>query len=367
MTIYRLLRQRRQALLMFSGLTSVVSLWITLVLVFNSREDTNYVSLFGNTPGLFGGTNFYGKQRKTLNQLPVKWTTLRYVFAHSSKHQALDPYFIPRDHKVNPYNYSFLIDGRTICQGEAPYLLIIVPSVFDHKRERQTVRQTWGNVVKTRKWANGRKLPLVRILFLFAMTYNSEIPAELKEESMEYEDVVVADFVESYRNLTIKSMSALHWTSRFCSGAKYLLKNDEDTIVNLPVLIEVLKENLTNTIIGREGHQLRVIRNGDIPRWNIPREEYPLDYYPPYVLGNYYIIPNHLIATLSHVSQFLPFLSMEDVFMTGVVRLAARAELRNADSCFLVCDFNVVKLAYAVDNSRIRDGWRELAKHQKYI
>ncbi|XP_064615893.1 beta-1,3-galactosyltransferase 5-like [Liolophura sinensis] len=284
---------------------------------------------------------------------------LRHDIAH---HKALDPYFIPRDHKVNLYNYSFLIDGRNICQGKSPFLLIVVPSVFDQQDERKVIRETWGSVVKTGQWSDGTKLPVIKLMFLFGLRNDTSIYAKLKNESLEYGDVVLADFVDSYRNLTIKSMSALYWTTQFCSDAKYLLKNDADTIVYLPRLVHLMKKNFTNTIIGHEGQVLSVTRGGSIKRWIVSKEEYPPDKYPPYILGNFYAIPKDLISKLFHVSQYIPYLSMEDVFITGVVRITMDAELKHERACLTACKFYKTKISFTVGIGRLREAWEALSR-----
>ncbi|XP_064616002.1 beta-1,3-galactosyltransferase 5-like [Liolophura sinensis] len=252
---------------------------------------------------------------------------------------ATHPYLIPAKTKVNPYRYSFLIDGGDICQGESPFLLIVVPSVYDHQKNRKVIRQTWGSVVKTGEWADNTTLPVMKLIFLFGLRHNSSlfstvkadnanVFAMLKNESLVYGDIVLVDFVDSYKNLTIKSMSALYWATQFCPDAKYLLKNDEDTVINLPWLIDVLKRSSTDFVFGSKRKGSTVPRNGTL-KWRVSVEEYPPDRYPPYIFGNYYVIPNNLIGKLFHLSEYIPYLSMEDVFITGIVRQAAGVSIKS--------------------------------------
>ncbi|XP_064616240.1 beta-1,3-galactosyltransferase 5-like [Liolophura sinensis] len=297
-----------------------------------------------------------GQKSKLVNYRPVNFSEYIDSLRHDiTQHQALDPYFIPRNHKVNSYDYSFLIDGRNICQRESPFLLVVVPSVFDHQENRMVIRETWGSVVRTGMWADGTPLPLIKLIFLFGQRHDPSLFSTLKEENLQYGDIVLANFVDSYRNLTIKSMAALYWTIRFCPDAKYLLKNDEDTIVNLPRLVELLKDKVPNSIIGHKGHVLSVTRDGYIEKWIVSKEEYPPDKYPPYILGNFYAIPKDLIPKLFHVSQYIPYLSMEDVFITGVVRVTIDAGLQGVDSCLGQCDFNITKFrGYKHQANRLR-------------
>ena len=52
------------------------------------------------------------------------------------------------------------------------------------------------------------------------------------------------DFVDSYANLTVKSLMMLKWFSQSCSDkALYLMKTDDDMYVNLVNLYDMVKTN----------------------------------------------------------------------------------------------------------------------------
>ena len=82
---------------------------------------------------------------------------------------------------------------------------------------------------------------VVRIL-----TYHSEkasyLLLQVVEESRTYGDILQEDFVDSYMNLTLKSVMGLKWASTYCSQTQYLLKTDDDIFVNVPVLLTYLQE-----------------------------------------------------------------------------------------------------------------------------
>ena len=50
---------------------------------------------------------------------------------------------------------------------------------------------------------------------------------QLKAEQARFRDLVQHDFVDSYNNLTVKMVTALHWAAAHCPGAKFILKADE--------------------------------------------------------------------------------------------------------------------------------------------
>jgi hypothetical protein len=51
-------------------------------------------------------------------------------------------------------------------------------------------------------------------------------------ESETYGDIVQTAFEDTYRNLTYKAMSVLRWVSTYCPSVTYVLKADDDAIVN---------------------------------------------------------------------------------------------------------------------------------------
>ena len=70
---------------------------------------------------------------------------------------------------------------------------------------------------------------------------------EISEESQEFGDILQENFIDSYLNLTVKSMMMLKWFNSFYDEEKqlpaYLLKADDDNYINLQRLGEVEKEN----------------------------------------------------------------------------------------------------------------------------
>merc|ERR1712107_33260 len=66
---------------------------------------------------------------------------------------------------------------------------------------------------------------------------------------------VQENFLDSYANLTIKSVMMLKWFTQFCErgpkGAQYVLKTDDDMYINLVKLWELVQANKTQTLDGQ--------------------------------------------------------------------------------------------------------------------
>jgi hypothetical protein len=105
---------------------------------------------------------------------------------------------------------------------------------------RQTVRQTWAN---QKHWPNH----VVRTVFFVGRVHGenaSVVEAALKVENRQYGDVIQADFVDTYRNLTLKAVSALHWVTLNCNKTTYMVKTDDDVVINT---FSIQKTLLSNT------------------------------------------------------------------------------------------------------------------------
>lgn len=63
--------------------------------------------------------------------------------------------------------------------------------------------------------------------------------------------------MDTYRNLTLKTIMGMKWASKYCSGAKFFLKIDDDMTLNTYKLLKYLEETLKtrpkieNTLICR--------------------------------------------------------------------------------------------------------------------
>lgn len=69
--------------------------------------------------------------------------------------------------------------------------------------------------------------------FVIGATDNQSIENSLKTESYWYRDIIRGHFIDSYQNLTFKSISMLEWADTYCSRAEYILKSDDDMFVNV--------------------------------------------------------------------------------------------------------------------------------------
>lgn len=240
-------------------------------------------------------------------------------------------YYTPRKTKVNPIEHKFMIIGSQICKSVSPFILIIVPSVPSHFENRDVIRNTYGLYARFSGAAPAKFSSnigeTVELLFIMGRDGNQNTDYFLEEESRMYGDIVQADFVDSYFNLTRKILVGLKWTSTYCRKLQYLLKIDEDVFINLPVLAGRLREkpfNVANgSIYGYIYKRGNVRRDG---KWRVSHQEFPLAKYPSYASGNSYVISGNIIPRLFWISEYFPYLPIEDALITGILARVIMAD-----------------------------------------
>ena len=65
---------------------------------------------------------------------------------------------------------------------------------------------------------------------------------KIAEEARTYGDVIQEDFVDSYMNLTLKSVMGLRWAHHHCPELDFFMKTDDDVFVNVPHLLGYLEQ-----------------------------------------------------------------------------------------------------------------------------
>ncbi|CAL1531598.1 unnamed protein product [Lymnaea stagnalis] len=240
------------------------------------------------------------------------------------------------------FNYPLLITGEDICLRDVPFLLIFIPSVVDNRERRDAIRRTWLRAAETNSWPQAHVRKKIKHIFLFGLKVDrkKEDLQILKNESILYNDIVVADFEDSYRNLTIKILVGLKWVLKFCNMAEFALKVDQDTFINVPLMVEYLlhvrwKLVTDNFVVGlRHGYDKpEVVRSGN---WGVAEEEYPLPFYPRYLYGHTYAVSRGGVGVIVSAAERVRLIAPEDAFITGILTKLSGVPRLDAP-CFTMC------------------------------
>ena len=191
-----------------------------------------------------------------------------------------------------------------------------------HFRElRDEIRSTWGNACVTthRSWCY--------LIFILGQIANpsDNLQEDIEDESNQYGDILQESFLDSYNNLTIKSIHILKYFVKMTNGVgnKYLLKTDDDSFIHLETLWDLAKFRLntrSNHLVGYL--QLGVKKHHYLPlahkptaknlkiekwiRWLIPSYMYNKKFFPQFLSGSGYFIPsNSAKCLLEHSKVFI--------------------------------------------------------------
>eukprot|EP00095_Tigriopus_kingsejongensis_P009027 maker-scaffold458_size165745-snap-gene-0.17 protein:Tk09027 transcript:maker-scaffold458_size165745-snap-gene-0.17-mRNA-1 annotation:"udp- c:betagal beta- -n-acetylglucosaminyltransferase 5-like" len=119
--------------------------------------------------------------------------------------------------------YRYLIDMDR-CSKPKIQLLAMIISAPGNTLKRNVIRQTYGSPMES-SLTQG-------YFFILGTSGNITIQNQVQEESWQYQDIIQGDFYDSYYNLSLKGTYGMEWTLRECSHVKWVLKIDDDMIVN---------------------------------------------------------------------------------------------------------------------------------------
>ena len=147
-------------------------------------------------------------------------------------------------------------------------------------KARSAIRQTWANI---------SELPRnVKVVFIIGQADNEKQQLKIKGESNKYGDIIQESFVDTYENLTIKSLMLLKWFEQNCHQTQYVMKSDDDMYINLQKLNDLVKTNQDPyLLVGNLRRNVAPIRYSR-SKWYVPKHMFPGSRYPNYLSGIFY-------------------------------------------------------------------------------
>lgn len=203
--------------------------------------------------------------------------------------------------------------------------VIIVTSYFGNVETRSAMRRAFPQ----------NKLQEFRIKRVFllgrAPTDKYTTQNAIVDESRKFDDLVQGNFLESYRNLTYKHVMGHKWVAEYCKNVEYVIKMDDDIVVNLYKMRSVLLDFKWGDKKVMAGYVLRNMKPIREPRnkWFVKREEYSATTYPLFLSGWFYITTPKVSQSIYHLSQKVPYFWIDDVYVTGI--LADKLNIKHID------------------------------------
>ncbi|XP_017785507.1 PREDICTED: beta-1,3-galactosyltransferase 5-like isoform X2 [Nicrophorus vespilloides] len=195
--------------------------------------------------------------------------------------------------------------------GKNLQLLIAITSAPSHQSSRMAIRQTWGHYGSRRD---------VAITFMLGTTSNQTLIDQIKEEEFLYGDIITGKFIDTYDNLTLKTISMLEWVDNYCPKASFVLKTDDDMFINVSRLLAFIGKHKPEqrNIYGRLAKKWKPIRNKK-SKYYISPQQYKPAVFPDFTTGPAYLLPARLAKELYTAALNHTYFKLEDVFVTGIV------------------------------------------------
>ncbi|ESN94126.1 hypothetical protein HELRODRAFT_123616, partial [Helobdella robusta] len=194
--------------------------------------------------------------------------------------------------------------------------IVYVHTAPDNYKKRLLIRETWGNSIY--------HIHPIKVLFFIGLpkspnenaTINMQSAIDLESDT--YGDIIQEDYTDDYHNLTYKGVGAMKWVSEHCSHARFIIKIDDDVMMNIFLLFHYLdSRNITSsTIVCFVWDSMPVMRES---KWKVEVEDYPDDLYPRYCSGSAFIVTSDLAQKLYNTSHYVPFFWVDDVYLTGFI------------------------------------------------
>lgn len=217
------------------------------------------------------------------------------------------------------HRFQYVISSDNICNvsnNERIDLIVLILTVHQNLKARNALRRTWLTYT-------GKNTKNVRYVFLLGETRDERLRKDVLEENEWSHDIVKENFVDSYKNLTYKTIMGFKWAATRCAHARFVLKTDDDMYVNIPNLLKRLntlgEERLKKTVIGACNKKSSPIRNKK-SKWFASADSYPERFYPGFCSGTGYATSLSLARDVYRVSPHVPFFHLEDVYVSLCVK-----------------------------------------------
>lgn len=147
---------------------------------------------------------------------------------------------------LDNYHSSLTSSGPDVCEQNSEFqLLILVDSKADDMNLRSVIR-SWLKYFRLNK-------DQTRVVFFVGSPMNPTKEINIRRENRENGDIILSNVPDTSSNYsTMKSVSSLHWIATQCKNAKFVLKIDSKTVVNVQNVLNFSLKNMvsTNTIWG---------------------------------------------------------------------------------------------------------------------
>ncbi|XP_022659683.1 beta-1,3-galactosyltransferase 4-like [Varroa destructor] len=250
-------------------------------------------------------------------------------------------------------------------------ILVCVPSAPGNFDKRQAIRDTWAT---TRT---------IRVVFFVGVPNGTRAKYHqrvIEAEHESFDDIVQVGFSDTYRNLTLKVISLMLWASEHrWPDRRLIVKADDDTFVNTPLLLSYLDHFTNGNIYGlyQDTYTVPRCNVSACKKWGLTYHEFPSNIFPPHVRGAMYILTEMALERLLKYLFDPPFLYIEDIYITGLVAGRAGVPVCSLPSGLKIVATSPTKSTVFILNKGLlsqhycqpqhhRDFWKRVRKNLPY-
>lgn len=214
--------------------------------------------------------------------------------------------------------FKYLLNNRVCDKGNKVITaVILVTSYYGNVERRSAMRRAFSN-----QELIGFDMRRVFLIALPPENDKSMNPKAILNENERFGDLIQGNFIEAYKNLTYKHTMGLRWAAKYCSNAKYVIKMDDDIVVDIYQLSDYLHKYFVmptkKQLAGYVLTNLTAIRE-PANKWFVKKEEYEPSIYPPFLSGWFYITTPSVAGKLAKLANERKYFWIDDVFITGII------------------------------------------------
>lgn len=240
-------------------------------------------------------------------------------YAHSPSEMALTNQVVINQRDCDPNETPIFVHTAAATNGK-------------YFQRRQVIRRTWAREATKYK---------MRVLFVMGVPRDLAIERSLKAEADLNHDLLQFNFIEDYYNLTLKAVSLLKWSYRHCGKSPYMVKTDDDVVLNMPMLYQLVRQRKIPS--GLTGLVMTTPANREVGhKWHMPHHLYPKNSYEFLAGFSYLLSMDKLKSFLKTIITYPgPILDIDDLFLTGIVADYGKIKRNNSFRFKFFCGTDV--------------------------
>lgn len=224
-------------------------------------------------------------------------------------------------------NDMFLkIPSESLCNNSkygSLQMLFIVKSYILNFGQREAIRRTWGGMTQLRSKT------------FFIIGYLDGIDYLVDMESAKHKDIIQLNIYDQYQNVVYKTIYALIWLSNINTTVQFINFVDDDRLVNPLNMYDVATQNINSTDLIMLGHMINKSETVRDKSWKtyISPEDYPFDFYPPYIIGGTILSNQKTVRMLAVAVAYIKVIRIEDAYI-GIVANSSNIKLKHHAAFF---------------------------------